>query len=322
MAALNTIAREYADEIRDGIAWVIVWKTGRSWHASSFWLNTEDDTFEIYDLDEVREILAADPHAVMVNGYYCGHFGEDMTVAELADGIRWHYKNGCNRLEGSTAFPPEPIERPADLPSDMAWYGRETTGEPDPYIFDGYMSVEDHEKVIDKLAADKTDNGNETDSPYGWIGEIRKKEAPAAIIPWRLFMDEKLIESPIQSMNLSEISPPHIEAPKVRAPDSMELTLTIEPETAAAIANTIHSTVERVAAKLRQIWEAIGQKFRQAAAIADNRVSEFMDALLYQANDNPKWWHLYKHAKKYRTRKKYKRRLMQQLQVKLAAAGT
>lgn len=47
MAALNAIAREYADEIRDGIAWVIVWKTGRSWNAEAFWLNCDDDTFEL-----------------------------------------------------------------------------------------------------------------------------------------------------------------------------------------------------------------------------------------------------------------------------------
>ena len=38
MAALHEIARQYAEEIRDGIAWVIIWKTGRSWHAESVWL--------------------------------------------------------------------------------------------------------------------------------------------------------------------------------------------------------------------------------------------------------------------------------------------
>lgn len=51
MAALNAIAREYADEIRDGIAWVIVWKTGRSWNAEAFWLNCDDDTFKLEDLE-------------------------------------------------------------------------------------------------------------------------------------------------------------------------------------------------------------------------------------------------------------------------------
>ena len=107
MAAINAIAREWADEIRDGIAWVIVWKTGRSWNAQAVWLNCDDDTFEPEDLELAREILEKDPKAVMVNGYYCGHFGEGMTVAELAAGIRWHYENGCNMLDGSTAFPPE-----------------------------------------------------------------------------------------------------------------------------------------------------------------------------------------------------------------------
>ncbi|MCC2703222.1 hypothetical protein LK481_18410, partial [Erysipelatoclostridium ramosum] len=41
MAALHEIARQYAEEIRDGIAWVIIWKTGRSWHAESVWLNQD-----------------------------------------------------------------------------------------------------------------------------------------------------------------------------------------------------------------------------------------------------------------------------------------
>lgn len=112
MAALNAIAREWADELREGIAWVIVWKTGRSWNAEAFWLNCDDDTFELGDLDRTREILEQDPNAVMVNGYYCGHFGEGMTVAELAAGIRWHYENGTNLLKDSDAFPPKPMERP------------------------------------------------------------------------------------------------------------------------------------------------------------------------------------------------------------------
>ena len=147
MAALHEIARQYAEEIRDGIAWVIIWKTGRSWHAESVWLNQDSDTFELEDLSTAAEILEQDPNAVMVNGYYCGHFGENMTIAELEAGILWHYEGGCNLLKNSTAFPPEPIPRPENLPADMPWYGKETTEEPDPYIFDGYMSVEDYEKI-------------------------------------------------------------------------------------------------------------------------------------------------------------------------------
>ena len=41
MASLKEIAREYRDEIMDGIAWVAIWKTGRSWNAKAFWLNLE-----------------------------------------------------------------------------------------------------------------------------------------------------------------------------------------------------------------------------------------------------------------------------------------
>ena len=87
MAALHEMARQYAKEIRDGIAWVIIWKTGRSWHAESVWLNQDSDTFELEDLSTATEILEQDPNAVMVNGYYCGHFGENMTIAELEAGI-------------------------------------------------------------------------------------------------------------------------------------------------------------------------------------------------------------------------------------------
>lgn len=155
MAALHEIARQYAEEIRDGIAWVIIWKTGRSWHAESVWLNQDSDTFELEDLSTATEILEQDPNAVMVNGYYCGHFGENMTIAELEAGILWHYEGGCNLLKDSTAFPPEPIPRPENLPADIPWYGKETTEEPDPYIFDGYMSVEDYEKRQQLIAADQ-----------------------------------------------------------------------------------------------------------------------------------------------------------------------
>ena len=155
MAALNEVAKEFSGEIRDGIAWVIIWKTGRSWHAESVWLDPDSDTFELDDLSTATEILEQDPNAVMVNGYYCGHFGENMTIAELEAGILWHYEGGCNLLKNSTAFPPEPIPRPENLPADMPWYGKETTEEPDPYIFDGYMSVEDYEKRQQLIAADQ-----------------------------------------------------------------------------------------------------------------------------------------------------------------------
>lgn len=103
MASLREIATANAEEIRDGIAWVIVWKTGRSWHAKLVWLNSETDKLGPEDEKQVREILQQDPNAVMINGYYSGHLGEGMTLKELEDGIRWHYEKGI-RLRNSTIF--------------------------------------------------------------------------------------------------------------------------------------------------------------------------------------------------------------------------
>ena len=265
MAAINAIAREWADEIRDGIAWVIVWKTGRSWNATAVWLDPDTDTFEPDDLDTAREVLAQDPGAVMLNGYYCGHFGEDMTVAELADGIRWHYENGYNTLDGSTAFPAELEPRPEGIPADMPWYGKQTTEGPDPYVYDGGMSPEDYEHMHELIAADK-----------------QREEKP---------------------------------------PDSMTLEITITKETAPAFLQVAQEVIERAAQAIQKFGEWLLEAVRTAARIVRESVDKFVDAMLYKANDHPKWWHLYKHAKKARTRKKYRRRLMQQLTAKLSAAG-
>lgn len=34
---------------------------------------------------------------MVLNGYYLGHFG-DMTIDDIAAGIRWHYERGTNAL--------------------------------------------------------------------------------------------------------------------------------------------------------------------------------------------------------------------------------
>ena len=112
MAALNKIASYFADEIRDGIAWVIIWKTGRSWHGYAAWLDPDD-------LKKARKVLEEDPNAVMLNSYYCGHFGEDMNALEIAAGIRWHYENGYNLLSDSTAIPDNQETEPAEPEETM-----------------------------------------------------------------------------------------------------------------------------------------------------------------------------------------------------------
>lgn len=195
MAALNKVASYFADEIRDGIAWVIIWKTARSWHGYAAWLDPDTEAFEPDDLKKAREVLAEDPNAVMLNGYYCGHFGEDMN-----------------------ALPDEPAE----------------------------------------------------------------------------------------------------------PEEAVELTLTVGPDQAKAIAQEVVKTVRpAIDYAVKKAHEFTGWAIQTAgelAKLAAESLSKFMDAMLYSVNAHPKWWHLYKHAKKYRVRKKYRKRLMQQLVESLRAA--
>lgn len=97
MAALKEIAREYASEIRDGIGWVIVYRTGRSWNALTVWSDLGNNEWETDDINDALKALRLDPRAVALNGYYLGHFG-DMTIDDIAAGIRWHYERGTNAL--------------------------------------------------------------------------------------------------------------------------------------------------------------------------------------------------------------------------------
>lgn len=215
MAALNNVAKEFADEIRDGIAWVIIWKTGRSWNGYAAWLDPDTDTFEPDDLETAREILAKDPNAVMLNGYYCGHFGEGMTVAEIAAGIRWHYKNNFNLLESSSAWPLEEAE--------------------DPYW-------EWHEGM--RIVNEKAEVPTET-----------TKSTPAIIPTWGDVIVQEMAEN-------------------------------------------IQPTIDYVFKKARELIDWAVQVAGEFAKLAAESLSKFMDAMLYSANTHPKWWHLYKHAKK------------------------
>lgn len=105
----------------------------------------------------------------------------------------------------------------------------------------------------------------------------------------------------------------------------MELTITITPDTAVAILNAIEPAVlrffQRVVEAAREAWAGLKRAAKAAGKIMARLAGRCMDAMLYQANDNPKWWHYYKHAKKYRVRKKYRRRLERQLGRKLLAAA-
>ena len=156
MASLRDSVKDYQEELRDGIAWVAFWKQGRSWNAELFHLEV-DGTLEPFDRSRLEEIKAADPAAVILNGYYCGHLGEDMSLDELTAGVRYHYENSMNDLDGfigahDDRLPPEVIKEAraaahaVGLPFSEKPY---RDGEDfDPYIFDGSMSIEDYELIL------------------------------------------------------------------------------------------------------------------------------------------------------------------------------
>ena len=102
--------------------------------------------------------------------------------------------------------------------------------------------------------------------------------------------------------------------------DSMTQTFTLTPEQVATIVETLKPVFEELARKVREFAEWIAEVLKQVAA-AICKMAKFIEAELYFANDNAKWWHLYKHAKKARTRKKYRRRLMEQLLRTLATGS-
>ena len=160
MAALRDIARDFAAEIRDGIGWTIVYRTGRSWNALTIWSDIWNGEWETDDINDALEALRLDPRAVVLNGYYLGHFG-DMTIDDIAAGIRWHYERGTNALadddtlaqaraaiengrkaaaEASLPF----CERLVDGPEDMI----------DPYTYDGSMTPEDYAAMRKAMDAD------------------------------------------------------------------------------------------------------------------------------------------------------------------------
>ena len=170
MASLRDTVKDYQEELRDGIAWVAFWKTGRSWNAEYFHLEMGDYLYP-EDRSRMEEIKQADPAAVVVNGYYSGYLGEDMNLDELTAGVRRHYENGYSNIgefieAHDDRLPPELIEEAraaahaAGLPfSEKAYRDGE---EPDPYLFDGSMSMEDYELMHRMIENERSERMEET----------------------------------------------------------------------------------------------------------------------------------------------------------------
>lgn len=169
MASLRDKVKELQEDLRDGIAWVAFWKEGRSWNAEYFHLEMGDYLYP-EDRSRLMEIKEADPAAVVVNGYYSGYLGEDMSLDELTAGVRHHYENGYSNIKEfieahDDSLSPEEIEKgreaahAARLPfSEKPYRDGENF---DPYVYDGTMSIKDYElmqSMIEKKGANEWKN--------------------------------------------------------------------------------------------------------------------------------------------------------------------
>lgn len=117
MASLKEQIRYYRDELCEGIAWVAIYKKGRSWEMRCFW--QEDGSYEdglvfsSEDYAELVEISKIDHKAICINGYYNG-LGADFTLAEIEGKVLYFYDGRMNQLQGDflggLAIPPEGFE--------------------------------------------------------------------------------------------------------------------------------------------------------------------------------------------------------------------
>ena len=214
MASLRDSVKDYQEELRDGIAWVAFWKEGRSWNAELFHLEV-DGTLEPFDRSRLEEIKAADPTAVILNGYYCGHLGENMSLDELTAGVRYHYENSMNDLDGfigahDDRLPPEVIEEAraaahaAGLPFSEKPY---RDGEDfDPYIFDGSMSIEDYELMHRMIEKERSEQMDEWKTGYSSYDHDRLEAADKMKIERGIYFDTKGADiSPLTALPLAEL---------------------------------------------------------------------------------------------------------------------
>ena len=198
MASLRDTVKDYQEELRDGIAWVAFWKTGRSWNAKYFHLEMGDYLYP-EDRSRMEEIKQADPTAVVVNGYYSGYLGEDMSLDELTAGVRRHYENGYSNIGEfievhDDRLPPELIEEAraaahaAALPfSEKAYRDGE---EPDPYLFDGSMSMEDYELMHRMIENERSERMAEIKTGYSTYDHDRLDPADSMRIERKLYFEQ------------------------------------------------------------------------------------------------------------------------------------
>ena len=203
MASLRDMVSEYQDDLRNGIAWLAFWRKGRSWQAEVFHLDL-DDTLYPEDRARLAEIQAADPRAVVVNGYYSGYLGEEMNVAELAAGVRHHYDNGLNNIvpfmeAHSDELPPDVLEaaREKAHAAGLPFYERPYRGDDiDPYTYDGHMSMEDYELMQKLMEQDREKDQPKEPAPLEISNDLMLIDTNRAAFDMQAIQNRRFMFSP------------------------------------------------------------------------------------------------------------------------------
>lgn len=101
MSSLRQLIRDHRDEICNGVAWVAIYKDGRSWVAESFYPEDGDYEngyeFDVYDYERMKEIVDTDHKALCINGDYMGGL-EDFTLDELENKVFEFYVSRYHQL--------------------------------------------------------------------------------------------------------------------------------------------------------------------------------------------------------------------------------
>ena len=100
--------------------------------------------------------------------------------------------------------------------------------------------------------------------------------------------------------------PAPIDLPEIKAPE-------IPPEVVEAF--------QKIAEKVKEIIKAIAEALQPLIEWAVQAVRKIWDAIA-RGLVPKKWWHLYKHAKKRRIRKKYEKRIRERVLAFLSEAET
>ena len=203
MASLRDMVLEYQDDLRNGIAWLAFWREGRSWQAEAFHLDL-DDTLYPEDRARLAEIQAADPRAVVVNGYYSGYLGEEMNVAELAAGVRHHYDNDLNNIAPfmeahSDELPPDVLEaaREKAHAAGLPFYERPYRGDDiDPYTYDGHMSMEDYELMQKLMEQDREKDQPKEPAPLEISNDLMLIDTNRAAFDMQAIQNRRFMFSP------------------------------------------------------------------------------------------------------------------------------